>query len=213
MKIAILTDIHGNYPALNAVLTDLDSRKSIEHMYCLGDMIGIGPDSNKVVETIKERKDITAIVGNHEEAVLNLLLGKGPLLGHERVAEHHKWVGKHLTKENIEFITNLPTTLEVEIEGQKILITHYHMKEEKREEIDETPSGLKLDAQYKDSSYDLICFGHYAIVEFKGKEMSIQLLGMTYENRAFLKSFEELKVLIENLLLKLFMGTNLREIS
>lgn len=42
MKVAILTDIHGNFPALQAVLVDIDSRGDIEHTFCLGDMIGIG---------------------------------------------------------------------------------------------------------------------------------------------------------------------------
>ncbi|WP_017814757.1 metallophosphoesterase family protein [Paenibacillus shenyangensis] len=238
MKIALLTDIHGNNPALQAVLSDLDFHNDIEHIYCLGDMIGIGPNSNEVIETIKNRKDTTVISGNHEEAVLNLLQGKGPLLGHEMVAEHHEWIGKHLTKENIEFITHLPRTLDVEIEGQRILITHYHRKKEELEEIDGVPTGLKLDTRYNGSPYDLICFGHhhpihyfktaqrvylnpgalgcndysiarYAIVELKEETIDIQLLGRAYENKAFLKSFEELKVPDREFLIKAFHGNQL----
>jgi hypothetical protein len=112
------------------------------------------------------------------------------------------------------------------------------MKQGERDEIDETPSGLKLDTRYKGSPYDLICFGHhhpvhylktdhrvylnpgalgcndysiarYAIVELKGGTMSIQLLGMAYENRAFLKSFEELKVPDREFLIKAFHGNQL----
>ncbi|MDT9718613.1 metallophosphoesterase family protein [Paenibacillus sp. ClWae2A] len=238
MKIAIITDIHGNYPALSAVFSDIVFRGDIEHTYCLGDMIGIGPNSNEVLEEIMNRKDVSAVSGNHEEAVLKLLQGKDTLPGHEMIAEHHKWVGKQLKKENIKFIENLPQTLEVEIEGKKILITHYHMKKEEREIIDETPSGLKLDARYEGSPYTLVCFGHhhpihyfktdqrvylnpgalgcndhaiarYAVVELKKRTVNIQLIGITYDNKAFLESFEQLKVPDREFMIKAFHGNQL----
>lgn len=43
MCIAIITDIHENAPALRVVLAEIDNKKDVEHIYCLGDMIGIGP--------------------------------------------------------------------------------------------------------------------------------------------------------------------------
>lgn len=238
MKIAILTDIHGNYPALQAVFSDMDSRGDIEHTYCLGDMIGIGPNSNEVIETIRDRENVTSITGNHEEAVLNLLQGKVALPGHEMIAEHHKWIGKNLTKESIEFIKNLPQTLDIELEEQQIWMTHYHMKQDQREEIDLTPSGLKLDMWYENSPHSLVCFGHhhpihyfktdqriylnpgslgcndlalarYAVVEIKSGAINIQLIGIAYENKAFLESFEELKVPDREFILKAFHGNQL----
>ncbi|HCW35548.1 MAG TPA: metallophosphoesterase, partial [Staphylococcus sp.] len=42
VKFAILTDIHGNIDALNAVLSDIDNRTDIDHIYNLGDNIGVG---------------------------------------------------------------------------------------------------------------------------------------------------------------------------
>ncbi|MEN1984822.1 metallophosphoesterase family protein [Paenibacillus hubeiensis] len=238
MKIAILTDIHGNDPALRAVFSDIDSRGDIEHTYCLGDMIGIGPDSNEVLEEIMNRSNVTAVSGNHEEAVLKLLQGKETLPGHEMIAEHHKWIGKRIKKENIKFIENLPQTLEIEVEGQKILLTHYHMKQGQREEIDEIPSGLKLDAKYEGSTYSLVCFGHhhpihyfkteqriylnpgalgcndhaiarYAIVELHERIINIHFAGIAYENRAFLESFEELGVPDRDFIIKAFHGNQL----
>lgn len=52
MKIGVITDIHGNAPALKAVLNKLDKRRDIEHIYCLGDMVGIGPDTNEVLKIL-----------------------------------------------------------------------------------------------------------------------------------------------------------------
>jgi len=50
MKIGVIADIHGNAPALKAVLNELDKMGDIKHIYCLGDMIGIGPDTNEVLK-------------------------------------------------------------------------------------------------------------------------------------------------------------------
>jgi predicted phosphodiesterase len=65
MKLAIITDIHGNEPALRAVLEELDTRGDIEEIWCLGDMIAMGPDSNEVLEILFARQDVHMITGNH----------------------------------------------------------------------------------------------------------------------------------------------------
>lgn len=64
MRIAVLSDIHGNYEALGATLADMD-HACIDSVICLGDMIGYGPDSEKVVQTIQAR-GIHTVMGNHE---------------------------------------------------------------------------------------------------------------------------------------------------
>ena len=52
MKFAVITDIHGNYDALEKVLDDIDSREDIDKIYNLGDNIGIGHETNKVLDTV-----------------------------------------------------------------------------------------------------------------------------------------------------------------
>ena len=64
------SDIHGNAPALKAVLKEIDERRDVDHIYCLGDMLGIGPDSNEVLEMLFSRSDVSMITGNHDEAIL-----------------------------------------------------------------------------------------------------------------------------------------------
>jgi len=64
---AVLSDIHGNLAALEAVLADIESR-NIHEIVCLGDVIGYGPEP---IECLNKTKDSdTLIMGNHEEAVL-----------------------------------------------------------------------------------------------------------------------------------------------
>lgn len=68
-KLAILSDIHGNYEALKAVLEDMDTN-NINSAISLGDNIGYGPDPNIVVSTLKIN-NIPSVAGNHELAILN----------------------------------------------------------------------------------------------------------------------------------------------
>ena len=70
MKFAVITDIHGNFDALQTVLDDIDSRDDIEKIYNLGDNIGIGHETNKVLDTIFDRDDMEMIAGNHDEAIM-----------------------------------------------------------------------------------------------------------------------------------------------
>ena len=52
VKFAILTDVHGNFDALQTVLDDIDNREDIDQIFNLGDNIGIGHETNKVLDMI-----------------------------------------------------------------------------------------------------------------------------------------------------------------
>lgn len=68
MKFAVISDIHGNMDALEAVLADID-RRMIADIYCLGDSIGYGAESEKAVQELI-RRDIPSVLGNHELVVV-----------------------------------------------------------------------------------------------------------------------------------------------
>jgi predicted phosphodiesterase len=67
LKLAIISDIHGNIQALRNVLADIDAQH-IRDIVCLGDCIGYGPDPEAVLTEIR-RRQIPTIMGNHEQAV------------------------------------------------------------------------------------------------------------------------------------------------
>lgn len=69
MRIAVIADIHGNYQALEAVLEDIDNRQ-ITVVFSLGDTIGYGPEPDRVVQTLIDRK-IDSVLGNHELALFD----------------------------------------------------------------------------------------------------------------------------------------------
>jgi predicted phosphodiesterase len=69
LKIAVISDIHGNLDAFKAVLADID-KFNIEAIVSLGDNIGYGPEPNEVIRLILER-NIPSVMGNHELVVVN----------------------------------------------------------------------------------------------------------------------------------------------
>lgn len=69
MKALILSDIHSNRTALEAVL---ESAGKVDAVWCLGDIIGYGPDPNDCVALIRELPDLICLRGNHDSAVIGL---------------------------------------------------------------------------------------------------------------------------------------------
>ena len=67
MKTAILSDVHGNLEALDAVLSDLEEFTP-DRIVCLGDMIGYGPDPEAVISKVAAH-GISCVLGNHEAAL------------------------------------------------------------------------------------------------------------------------------------------------
>jgi putative phosphoesterase len=174
MKFAVITDIHGNAPALQAVFNEIDQRNDIEHIYCLGDMIAIGPDTNAVLELLFSRDDISMITGNHDEAVLAIIKGEPHPLSHPHVKEHHEWITEGIHEKYINKLDELPRFIRKNISGCSILFTHYHVDANKTDaHISKDPfaqivqpSLESMEALFGPQDVDLICFGHHHPVHF-----------------------------------------------
>src|SRR4051794_26647206 len=67
VKVAILTDIHSNLPAFEAVLSAIDEA-GIQRRWCLGDVVGYGAQPDQCAKLVSERSELT-LVGNHDLAV------------------------------------------------------------------------------------------------------------------------------------------------
>jgi predicted phosphodiesterase len=65
MRYALISDIHGNLPALEAVLADIDGREDVDAVYHLGDLVGYAPWPNEVVALLRERA-IPGVAGNYD---------------------------------------------------------------------------------------------------------------------------------------------------
>ncbi|MEZ4669203.1 MAG: metallophosphoesterase family protein [Anaerolineae bacterium] len=126
MKIAVISDIHGNMVAFEAVITDL-RQQSVDHIICLGDAIQGGPQPAQVTARLREL-NCPVVLGNADDW---LLLGDASLA--EPVAEHrrHKlnlvrdWQLTQLSKADIAFIQSFTPSIELELgAGRKLLGYH-----------------------------------------------------------------------------------------
>ena len=100
---AILSDLHGNLEALEAVLADLDRVKPAS-VVCLGDFVGYGASPNECIERLKPRLE-EAVIGNHDLAAIGKLALRG---FHEDAAAAARWTGAALTPGNRAWLESLP---------------------------------------------------------------------------------------------------------
>lgn len=116
MKIAVMSCIHGNYSALDAVLLDID-RHQAEKIYCLGDLVGYGPYPNAVVEQIRSL-DIPTVQGCWDEDIvegLNACECSYPsLLAEKRGKLAHEWTNREIYPEHRDYLAQLPLTRNVD---------------------------------------------------------------------------------------------------
>jgi putative phosphoesterase len=66
MRIGIISDVHGDYGALETTLNKMKNEHQVSRILCAGDLVGRGPEQNRVVETIHHHNIIT-VRGNHDE--------------------------------------------------------------------------------------------------------------------------------------------------
>lgn len=111
--IAILADIHGNVPALDAVLADLD-RVEPDEVLVGGDLVGRGPEGAEVVRRIAGR-GWRSVRGNHEDYLLDFRRQRVPdSWWHEEVWAAARWMAADLDAESELWIAQLPLELEAE---------------------------------------------------------------------------------------------------
>ena len=106
MRYALVSDIHANLQAWNAVLLDIRSRK-IDRIICLGDIVGYGPDPARVLESVHANID-HLVLGNHDA----VLCGKmdASLFG-EAPRKIIDWTRGQLTQDAVTFLRSFPLTL------------------------------------------------------------------------------------------------------
>ncbi|MCA0982850.1 metallophosphatase family protein [Halobacillus yeomjeoni] len=172
MKFAVISDIHGNAPALNAVLDEIHQIGGVGHIYCLGDMIGIGPHTNEVMDILCNRTDVSMITGNHDEAVLALLNDEDYPGSHSHIREHHEWVAEELENSYMTELNKLSRTIEEQIEGHSLFFTHYQYHDQDapihKDPLSSIvkPSLKNMKKLFRNCQHTFIGFGHHHPVHY-----------------------------------------------
>ena len=160
MRIAVISDIHGNLPALEAVVAHV---RHADEVICLGDVVNYGPWNDECLELVNTLPKIRMVEGNHEA----LFLGKEPL-GHEipLVQQFYHASIRHFQRRDL--IENLP----IQVRQASMLFTH-------------TLDGMKI---YKDTNMQpsedcFIGHTHHAFDVWRGGRRIVNP-GSVGQNRA-----------------------------
>jgi predicted phosphodiesterase len=108
VRTLVISDIHANLTALEAVLSDADS---FDAVWCLGDLVGYGPDPNECVERIRSLPNLQCIMGNHDAAAIGLIEVDA---FNPEARKTVLWTQERLTQSSQDYLLNLPERIDLE---------------------------------------------------------------------------------------------------
>lgn len=163
MKIAVLSDIHGNLLALESVLEDIQKRRCDKILF-LGDYALAGPEPGDTVNfcmSLFEHDNVEMIQGNtdkmiaeYSEEVFSRVAQSAPIMANALKEE-----AETLSKSQIDFLKNLPEKKELIADGVKILMVHGSPRRNNEDIMPETPLE-KVEEMIKGVDANLILCGH-----------------------------------------------------
>ncbi len=217
-KIAIISDIHGNKTALEAVLEDIRLRE-IERIFCLGDLIGKGPQGSECIELIQKNCE-RVVRGNWDVFIQTPTDNK-----------FIQWYKDRLTEKDYAYLNSLPFHIDLELNGQLIRFFHASPRSEFERILDSHPIEKRLsmfenseitNSIHYDKLPDIVFYGDihttflhtyrkgilcnvgsvgnsldltsasYAILDGTQSNNAIQFIRVDYDREAELKIAEEL---------------------
>ena len=102
MKNLVISDIHANLEAFKSVL---EKAFKFDAVWCLGDIVGYGPDPNECINLLKSLPNVSCVIGNHDSAVLGEIDVK---LFNQEARSSINWQRSHISIENLRYLRNLP---------------------------------------------------------------------------------------------------------
>lgn len=116
MKYALISDIHSNLPAVEAVLADIDGREDVGAVYHLGDLVGYAPWPDETVALLRDRR-ITGIAGNYDSTVATDYKHCGCKADSRRGEElshlSYEWTRSHVSPETKRVLGELPFRMDL----------------------------------------------------------------------------------------------------
>lgn len=120
MKVLIISDVHANYPALEAVLKDAGN---YDKLFFLGDVVDYGPHPKKCLNFIKNNADYL-VRGNHDNALGYNTSCNSMVSFREYSIATRKWHKTLLNNDEVNFLRNMPILEKVQIENNSFLLAH-----------------------------------------------------------------------------------------
>ena len=120
MRLGLISDIHGNRLALDAVLDELE-REGVDEFICLGD-VAVGPQPAEALERVRELK-CPVVMGNWDAAFLGDMPTPKDKIG-EQLVEIGKWWASDLSPDDREYMAGFAPTVKLEVGSTPVLFFH-----------------------------------------------------------------------------------------
>ncbi|MGB2824326.1 MAG: metallophosphoesterase family protein [Phycisphaerae bacterium] len=159
MRIALISDVHANLPALEAVLDDAKARGA-EAVWNLGDFVGYGAFPDEVVRRLREEAD-ESIIGNYDRKVLRFPRRRDKWRTAKKPDKFDafQWAYEHLSPDSLRHLASLEQELRMEVFGRRVLLTHGSPASEEEPITDETPES-RLAELAELAAADVVLCGH-----------------------------------------------------
>lgn len=170
MRYALISDIHANLPALEAVLQDIDRRGHTHAIYHLGDLVGYAPWPNEVVDLLR-RRAIPGVAGNYDSTVATGYQHCGCRYEDPRQEElshqSYAWTREHVSPESRRWLGALPFRIDLRplgghLAGPRLFLVHGNPVLNTVYWTEDRPNDfcLKMAEQLGARAGDVVAFGH-----------------------------------------------------
>lgn len=160
MKVAIISDIHGNFQALESVLDDMKSNH-VEKVFCLGDLAMAGPQPRLIIELISKKTDWTVIQGNTDKMIADFspeimqnVKNVFPIMANALADDVY-----FIEDEMKDYLRNLPAQKELTVEGVNVLLVHGSPRRNNEDILPDLPI-KKVEEMIESTDADVIFCGH-----------------------------------------------------
>ncbi len=160
-KIAVMTDIHANLPALRAALADIHTQ-GVDALYHTGDAIGIGPYPAECLEELLGQPQVTCLMGNHDAWFVHGLPAPQPDWMSDGEVAHQKWTHRQIDDVFRLMMVQWPYVLHRDFDGVSVTFVHYGLQLNSRDfqAVVRQPTAADLDEIYGRIPGSLLFFGH-----------------------------------------------------
>lgn len=111
MRYAILADIHANLTAFKSVLDDMERRGGVDEIWCLGDVVGYGPDPHECIERLRQHRHV-CVAGNHDWAAIGKISTAD---FNPDAALACQWTAQQLSRKDVQYLEKLPLAIDRDI--------------------------------------------------------------------------------------------------
>jgi predicted phosphodiesterase len=170
MRYALISDIHANLPALEAVLRDIDGRRDVGATYHLGDLVGYAPWPNETVALLRAR-GIAGVAGNYDSTTATEYKHCGCKYEDLRQEElshlSYEWTRRHTSSESKQYLAGLPFRIDLRplgghLSGPTVTLLHGNHALNTVYVYEDRPDGFldKMGQAVGARAGDVLCFGH-----------------------------------------------------